>query len=55
MIPAGTGMKRYNKIKLYDENMEDLDLSISRIREEQNTSLIGSNAIRDKDSLSGLF
>jgi DNA-directed RNA polymerase subunit beta' len=35
MIPAGTGIKGYNRIKLYDENMEDLDISISRIIEEK--------------------
>jgi DNA-directed RNA polymerase subunit beta' len=35
LIPAGTGIKGYNRIKLYDENMEDLDISISRIIEEK--------------------
>jgi len=35
LIPAGTGMKRYREIKLYDENMEDLDISINRIIEEK--------------------
>jgi DNA-directed RNA polymerase subunit beta' len=34
-IPAGTGMKQYKNIKLYDENLEDLDLSISRLLEEK--------------------
>ncbi|MGA2976260.1 MAG: DNA-directed RNA polymerase subunit beta' [Spirochaetia bacterium] len=35
LIPAGTGMKKYREIKLYDENMEDLDISINRIIEEK--------------------
>jgi DNA-directed RNA polymerase subunit beta' len=34
-IPAGTGMRQYRNIKLYDEHMEDLDVSISRILEEK--------------------
>jgi hypothetical protein len=28
-------MKKYREIKLYDENMEDLDISINRIIEEK--------------------
>jgi len=35
LIPAGTGMKSYREIKLYDENMEDLDISVNRIIEEK--------------------
>ena len=35
LIPAGTGIRGYNRIKLYDENMEDLDISINRIIEEK--------------------
>ena len=35
LIPAGTGMRKYREIKLYDENMEDLDISINRIIEEK--------------------
>ena len=35
LIPAGTGMKKYREIKLYDENMEDLDISVNRIIEEK--------------------
>ncbi len=35
LIPAGTGMKKYRDVKLYDENMEDLDISINRIIEEK--------------------
>jgi DNA-directed RNA polymerase subunit beta' len=54
MIPAGTGMKAYKKIKLYDENMEDLDVSINRILEEKKANPIGVNAIIDKDSILGM-
>jgi hypothetical protein len=28
-------MKRYREVKLYDENMEDLDISINKIIEEK--------------------
>ena len=35
LIPAGTGMKKYREVKLYDENMEDLDISINKIIEEK--------------------
>jgi DNA-directed RNA polymerase subunit beta' len=35
LIPAGTGMKKYREIKLFDENMEDLDISINKIIEEK--------------------
>ncbi|MBN1412020.1 MAG: DNA-directed RNA polymerase subunit beta' [Spirochaetales bacterium] len=38
-IPAGTGMKYYKNMKLFDENMEDLDVSINRILEEKNKEL----------------
>ncbi len=33
LIPAGTGMKKYRNVKLYDENKEDLDASVRRILE----------------------
>jgi DNA-directed RNA polymerase subunit beta' len=36
-IPAGTGMRLYKNIKLFDENMRDIDESISRIIEEKGT------------------
>jgi DNA-directed RNA polymerase subunit beta' len=34
-IPAGTGMKIYKNIKLFDENMEDIDISVNKILEEK--------------------
>ena len=35
LIPAGTGIRAYNNIKLLDENMEDLDVQVNRIIEEK--------------------
>ncbi len=35
LIPAGTGIKKYKKVKLFDENMEDLDISINKVLEER--------------------
>jgi len=34
-IPAGTGMRHYRDVKLFDENMESLDEQIQRIVEER--------------------
>jgi DNA-directed RNA polymerase subunit beta' len=33
LIPAGTGMRGYRKVKLYDENKEDLDAHMQQIIE----------------------
>jgi DNA-directed RNA polymerase subunit beta' len=35
LIPAGTGMKKYRQVKLYDQNNEDLDVKVSRVLEEK--------------------
>ncbi|RPJ09021.1 MAG: DNA-directed RNA polymerase subunit beta' [Spirochaetaceae bacterium] len=35
LIPAGTGIRKYKSIKLYDENMEDIDQAIERILTER--------------------
>jgi DNA-directed RNA polymerase subunit beta' len=35
-IPAGTGMKLYKNVKLFNENMEDIDISVNKILEEKN-------------------
>ena len=35
LIPAGTGMKYYRNVKLFDENKEDLDEYIKKILEER--------------------
>jgi DNA-directed RNA polymerase subunit beta' len=34
-IPAGTGMKRYRDIKLYDEDSQDLDIQMQEILEQR--------------------
>ncbi len=38
-IPAGTGMKRYKSVKLFDENSEDLDASMQSILEAKRLAL----------------
>ena len=35
LIPAGTGMRQYRDVKLFDENMENLDDKIQRILEQR--------------------
>ncbi|MFP4703712.1 MAG: DNA-directed RNA polymerase subunit beta' [Spirochaetaceae bacterium] len=35
LIPAGTGMRNYKKIKLYDEHREDLDAHMQQIIEQR--------------------
>ena len=35
LIPAGTGMRQYRDVKLFDENMENLDVKIQRILEQR--------------------
>jgi hypothetical protein len=35
LIPAGTGMRQYRDVKLFDENMENLDIKIQRILEQR--------------------
>jgi DNA-directed RNA polymerase subunit beta' len=35
LIPAGTGIRQYQKITLLDENMEDLDIQVNRVIEEK--------------------
>jgi DNA-directed RNA polymerase subunit beta' len=35
LIPAGTGMKEYKSLKLYDEHSEDLDATVQEILEQR--------------------
>ena len=35
LIPAGTGMREYREVTLFDENMENLDIKIQRILEQR--------------------
>jgi DNA-directed RNA polymerase subunit beta' len=34
-IPAGTGIRAYRDVKLFDENMENLDVTVQRILEQK--------------------
>ncbi|GAB4366727.1 MAG: DNA-directed RNA polymerase subunit beta' [Spirochaetales bacterium] len=45
-IPAGTGMKRYRALKLYDENAEDLDAKIQKILEAKQKEKEESETMR---------
>ncbi|MDR2143635.1 MAG: hypothetical protein LBP29_04615, partial [Treponema sp.] len=36
-IPAGTGMKRYREVKLFDEDSQDLDKQMEEILEQRKT------------------
>jgi len=35
LIPAGTGIRQYQRLTLLDENMEDLDIQVNRVLEEK--------------------
>ncbi len=35
LIPAGTGLRSYKNIKIYDENMEDLDIKMNKMIEDR--------------------
>lgn len=50
LIPAGTGMKGYNKIKLFDENRADLDAHVQQIlevREKERAAMAAAGNIED--------
>ncbi len=49
-IPAGTGMKRYRAVKLYDENQMDLDAYTQEIMEKRKLEKIAEPADEDYDS-----
>ncbi len=34
-IPAGTGMRKYRNVKIYDENSVDLDLTVQQVMEQR--------------------
>jgi DNA-directed RNA polymerase subunit beta' len=49
-IPAGTGMKRYREIKLYDEDSQDLDVYMHEIlerRKEEALALAEAGVVED--------
>ena len=48
-IPAGTGMKGYKRVKLYDENSEDLDASMQTILEARRLAALQAQDLGDDD------
>jgi DNA-directed RNA polymerase subunit beta' len=52
LIPAGTGMRGYNKIKLFDENRSDLDAHVQQILElrEKEKAAIAAAAVEEEQS-----
>jgi DNA-directed RNA polymerase subunit beta' len=46
-IPAGTGMKRYRDVKLFDEDQQDLDLEMQEILEQRKLEKITESAEED--------
>jgi DNA-directed RNA polymerase subunit beta' len=47
-IPAGTGMKKYRGLKLYDENQEDLDTKMQLILEAKKREREDAELLRDE-------
>jgi DNA-directed RNA polymerase subunit beta' len=47
-IPAGTGMKKYRALKLYDENEEDLDTKMQLIMEAKQKEREDAELIREE-------
>jgi DNA-directed RNA polymerase subunit beta' len=51
LIPAGTGMRGYNKIKLFDENRSDLDAHVQQIleiREKEKAAMAAAGIEEDQ-------
>jgi DNA-directed RNA polymerase subunit beta' len=48
-IPAGTGMKRYRGIKLFDEEQQDLDLHMQEILEQRRLETV-AESVEDEDA-----
>ncbi|AEJ18544.1 DNA-directed RNA polymerase subunit beta' [Gracilinema caldarium] len=49
-IPAGTGMKRYRAVKLFDENQQDLDKYMNEILEQRKLEKVVEPIEEDYDS-----
>ena len=55
LIPAGTGMRRYHSIKLFDKNEKDLDLQVQEIIEKRRQEeLLAQEAEVIKDDMDDL-
>ncbi|MDR2019527.1 MAG: DNA-directed RNA polymerase subunit beta' [Treponema sp.] len=48
-IPAGTGMKRYRQVKLFDEDQQDLDLYMQEILERRKLEKIAEPAAAEEE------
>jgi DNA-directed RNA polymerase subunit beta' len=48
-IPAGTGMKRYREVKLFDEESQDLDLYVQEILDKRNLEAAAVQAETDEE------
>jgi DNA-directed RNA polymerase subunit beta' len=48
-IPAGTGMKRYREVKLFDEDQQDLDLYMQEILERRKLEKITEPATAEEE------
>jgi DNA-directed RNA polymerase subunit beta' len=46
-IPAGTGMKRYRDVKLYDEDQQDLDVYMNEILERRKLEKVAESTSED--------
>ncbi len=52
MIPAGTGMRQYHNVKLYDKSNEDLDAKMEAVLEARRADLARQEASEDVVSMS---
>jgi DNA-directed RNA polymerase subunit beta' len=50
-IPAGTGMKRYREVKLYDEESQDLDVKMQEILDQRKLEQLQEEEIVQDDEL----
>jgi DNA-directed RNA polymerase subunit beta' len=48
-IPAGTGMKRYRAVKLFDEEQQDLDLYMQEILERRKLEAVAESVEEEED------
>ena len=49
LIPAGTGMRQYREIKLFDKNKSDLDVQMKEILEQRRMEAEAAQALEDQE------
>jgi DNA-directed RNA polymerase subunit beta' len=49
-IPAGTGMKRYRAVKLFDEDQQDLDVQMQEVLEQRRLEKLAEAAEEEEYS-----